>query len=82
MPAGAPGARPSPLGVDVPEPPLEPVSKDDPVLRDPRVELRTLNTPFLAREKRPSAERSAVFIVPTEESVAAEIEAARVLVFR
>jgi hypothetical protein len=82
IPAGAPSALPSPLGVEAPEPPLEPTSKEDPVLRDPRVELRTLNTPFLLHEKRPSAERSAVFMVPTEESVAAEIDAARVLVFR
>jgi hypothetical protein len=81
MPAGAPGALPSPLGVEDPDPPLDPASKDDPVLRDPSVELRTLKTPFFAQEKRPSADRSAEFMVPTEESVAAEMEAARVLVF-
>ena len=81
MPAGAPSALPSPFGVDEPEPPLDPVSREDPVLRDPRVELRMLNTPLLPNEKRPSAERSAEFMVPTEDSVAADIEAARVLDF-
>lgn len=84
MPAGAPGALPSPFGVDAPEPGLEfePLSNEDPVLRDPRVESRTLNMPRLPNENRPSADRRAVFIVPTEDSVAAEMEAARVLVFR
>jgi hypothetical protein len=81
IPAGAPGALPSPLGVEVPDPPLDPASKEEPVLRDPRVELRTLKTPFLPQEKRPSADFKAVFMVPTEESVAAEMEAARVLDF-
>jgi hypothetical protein len=81
MPAGAPCALLSPLGVVDPDLLLDPASNDDPVLRDPRVELRTLNTPFFAQEKRPSADLSAEFMVPTEESVAAEIEAARVLVF-
>jgi hypothetical protein len=81
MPAGAPGALVSPVGVEAPDLPLELLSKDDPVLRDPSVELRTLKTPFLAHENRPSAERSAVFIVPTDESVAVDMEAARVLVF-
>jgi hypothetical protein len=69
------------VGVEAPDLPLELLSKEDPVLRDPNVELRMLKTPFFAQEKRPRAERSAVFIVPTEESVAADMEAARVLVF-
>lgn len=74
----------SPVGVEAPEPgrELEPLSKDEPVLRDPRVELRMLKTPFLPNENRPSAERRALFMVPTEDSVAAETEAARVLDFR
>jgi hypothetical protein len=37
---------------------------------------------FLAKLKRPRALRSAVFIVPTEDSVAADMDAARVLVLR
>jgi hypothetical protein len=43
MPAGAPGAREiSPLGVEAPEPGLEfePLSNEEPVLRDPNVESR------------------------------------------
>lgn len=85
MPAGAPGARiPSPVGVVAPEPgrELEPLSNEEPVLRDPRVELRMLKTPLLPNEKRPNAERRAEFIVPTDDSVAAEMEAARVLDLR
>lgn len=84
MPAGAPGALPvlSPVGVEAPEPRLEPLSKEEPVLREPSVESRMLNMPCLPKEKRPRADLRAVFIVPTEESVAAEMEAARVLVFR
>lgn len=85
MPGGAPGARAtSPLGVEAPEPgrEFEGLSRDDPVLRDPRVELRILNMPFLPNEKRLSAERRALFMVPTDDSVAAEMEAARVLDFR
>ena len=69
MPAGAPGARiPSPVGVVAPEPgrELEPLSNEEPVLRDPRVELRMLKTPLLPNEKRPNAERRAEFIVPTD----------------
>ena len=82
MPAGAPGAlRASPVGVDAPESGREPLSKD-PLLREPSVESRTLNMPCLPKEKRLSADRSAEFIVPTEDSVAAEIEAARVLDLR
>lgn len=69
------------IGVLVPDPGFSPPS-NEPVLLDPRVELRTLNMPFLPKENRPSAERSALFIVPTEDSVAADMEAARVLVFR
>lgn len=82
MPAGAPIARPTPgpFGVDVPDP--DPLSNDEPVLREPSVEFRMLKTPLLPKEKRPKADFSAVFIVPTEESVAAEIEAALVVVFR
>lgn len=82
MPAGAPGARvTSPVGVVAPEPGREPLSKD-PELRDPSVELRMLKMPLLPNEKRPRAERRAEFIVPTEDSVAAEMEAARVLDLR
>lgn len=85
IPAGAPGARTiSPVGVDAPEPrgELEPLSNEEPVLRDPSVELRMLKTPLFPNENRPSAERRAEFMVPTEDSVAAEIEAARVLDLR
>lgn len=83
MPAGAPAAPPGPLGDDAPEPgrdPLEPVSKLLSDL-DPSVELRTLNMPPLPKVKRLSADRIAVPMVPTEDSVAAEIDAARVLDF-
>ena len=82
MPAGAPGARPdSPLrGAPVPDP-LDPVSKLL-MLRDPRVDDLMLKRPFLVKLKRPRALRRAVFMVPTEDSVAADMEAARVLVLR
>lgn len=83
MPAEALTAPPAPLGDEAPEPGrdlLDPVSKllSD---RDPSVEFRTLNIPPLPKEKRPSADRMAVPIVPTEDSVAADMEAARVLDF-
>lgn len=81
MPAGAPGALPVSPGVDDPESGRDPPSRD-PVLREPSVESRTLNMPRLPKEKRPSADLRAVFIVPTDDSVAAEMEAARVLVLR
>ena len=82
MPAGAPTA-PAPFGDEAPEPgsdPLDPVSKLLSDL-DPSVELRTLNMPPLPKEKRLRADRMAVPIVPTEDSVAAEMDAARVLDF-
>jgi hypothetical protein len=80
MPAGAPAAPPGLFAPDPGKEPLDPVSKllSD---RDPRVEFRTLNIPPLPKEKRPSADRIAVPIVPTDDSVAAEMEAARVLDF-
>ena len=83
IPAGAPTAPPGPFGDDTPEPgrdPLDPVSKllSD---RDPCVEFRALNMPPLPKVKRLSADRMAVPMVPTEDSVAAEMEAARVLDF-
>jgi hypothetical protein len=84
IPAGAPGARPGSklAGVLVPEPePLDPVSKLL-RLREPRVEPLMLNRPFLLKLNLPSALLRAEFMVPTEDSVTAEMEAARVLVLR
>ena len=61
--------------------PLDPVSKLL-MLLDPSVDPRMLKRPFLPKEKRPRALRSAVFMVPTDDSVAADMDAARVLVLR
>ena len=83
MPAGASGALPgSKVGVLEPEPePFEPESKEL-LLRDPRVEPLMLKRLFLPKLNLPIAERSAEFMVPTEDEVAAEMEAARVLDLR
>ena len=81
IPAGAPTAPPGPFGDVAPEgrDPLESSSKLFKDL-DP-CELRTPNMPPLPKEKRLRADLIAVPMVPTEDSVAAEMEAARVLDF-